>query len=293
MSNISIVAFVTEDERQAVKLAASHIAQALGEATGRAWTCDCVFSTDMETLRNSGKSGIIVTSLLTELVNFEKPWPPTERRLRAAYADLTESGYPVFVCTILRHVSRDEESGADGSLRIFIRRLNLLAAEISRETKAYVIDIDRVLADIGARRLQTDYRLAGSAATETVGHLIAHSLINYALEALVSYEVQDAAKGILASRRPSIGECDIKQPKSTRKKTLLSVGRGRQKQTFLPENRTIPQNFSGLLIKQVLRGDVRPALAFQRLLKAVRRLGVRETASLIATGLSKQITRRK
>jgi hypothetical protein len=41
-----------------------------------------------------------------------------------------------------------------------IRRLNLMAAELSQATGANVIDIDGVLAFIGALPLGTDYLLA-------------------------------------------------------------------------------------------------------------------------------------
>jgi hypothetical protein len=292
-SQISIAAFVADGERPAVELAAIHIARALSQAAGTPWTCDVSYASDKGELRRFKGAPIIVTSLLTELGVSDEPWPKAVDRLRAAYADLARGGVPVFICTILRHVARTEEPGADAAVRLHIRRLNLLAAEISRETKAYVIDIDRFLADIGARRLRTDYRLAGEAAAEIAGHFIALTLINNAFDDIVSFEIQDAAKMILTSERPTIAGPDGNKPAVTLAKPLLSVGQGRQRQLVVPIFSTVPRDNTGTLIRQVLQGSIKPAAAYRRLVKAVRWHGVRRSAVLIAVGLSKQFNRKR
>ena len=292
-SQISIAALVSKSERAAVQLAADHIARALSQAAGVPWTCDCNFSPDMETLRQDSDTAIIVTSFLPELTKLGELWPQAEQRLRTAYATLCERGTPVFICTILRHIDCDEDLEAAAALRIRIRRLNLLAAEISRETGAYVIDLDRVLADIGARRIQTDYRLAGNAAADMAGHFIALTLVDNAFDAIISFEVQDAARVILSSCRPAIAERDGAKPEITLRKDLMSMGRGRRKQIVSPVNYTVQENYAGWLIRQVLRGAIEPTEALQRLVLAVRRRGVRESAILLVSGLSKQIKRKK
>ena len=290
--HISIAAFVSEGERAAVQLATRHLARALSQAADIPWTCDSVFSPDMETLRQGGDAAIIVTSFLPELGEIEEPWPRAEQRLRTAYAALGQRGVPVFICTILRHVVVDEGPDAAAALRIRIRRLNLLAAKISHESGAYVIDLDRVLADIGARRLQTDYRLAGNAAAEMAGHFIALTLINNGLDAFVSFEVQDAAKAILTASQPAIARSDSDKPVVTIWKPRLSLGQKRRKQIVTPV-RYPEENYVGWLVQQVLRGRIGPAEVFQGLVQTVRRRGVRETAVLFVSGLSKQINRKK
>jgi len=292
-SLISIAAFVSEDERAAVQLAADHIARALSQAANVDWKCDCVFCPDMKMLRQGKDAAIIVTSLLPEVAKLDELWPQAEQRLRTAYAALCEPGTPVFICTILRHIDHDVEPEAADALRLRIRRLNLLAAEISRETGANVIDLDRVLADIGARRLQTDYRLAGSAAAEMAGHFIALTLINNAFDEIVSFEVQDAAAAIFAAYRPAIAEPDSAKPEVTLRKGLMSLGQGRRKQIVSPVSFTVEENYAEWIIRQVLRGAIGPAEAFQRLVQAVRRRGVRGSTILFATGLSRQINRKK
>lgn len=293
-SHISIAAFVSAGERTAVRLAADHIAKALSKAAESPWTCECTFSPDLESLPQNGSAAMIVTSFLPLVEkDIEEPWPQVEQRLRSAYIRLSERGVPVFICTILRHVGDDETPESRAALRIRILRFNLLAAEISRETGAYVIDVDRVLADVGARRIQTDYRLAGNAAAEMAGHFMALTLVGNAVDAVVAFELQDAAREILTSSRPVLAELDGAKPEITLKKDLMSMGRGRQKQIISPVLYTVQENYIGWLTRQVLRGAIGPREAIQRLVLAIRRRGLRESVFLLASGLSKQLSRKK
>jgi len=292
-SHISIAASVSKDEQTAVQLAAGHIARALSQAAVVPWTCDCVFSPDAGTLPPRSDSTIVVTSLLPELGKLDEPWPQVEQRLRKTYVALSERGDPVFICTILRHVGPDEAPETTDALMIRIRRLNLLAAEISREMGAYVIDLDRVLADIGARRLQTDYRLTGKSAAEMSGHFIAVTVIANALDAFVSFEIQDAAGALLASSRPAIAGPASELEQVSVWQNRLAVGKGRRKQIISPVIYTVQDNYAGWLVGQVLRGAIGPGEAFRRLVEAIRRRGVRESAGMLVSGLTRQIQRKK
>jgi hypothetical protein len=291
-SKISIVALVAEGERPAVELGAAHVARAMGQAAGTPWTVDVFFASHWDELLQCAEGQIVVTSLLTELGKPGETWPKSSERMRKAYGTLSQVGVPIFICTILRHIARTKEPEADEALRLHIRRLNLLAAEISRETRAFVIDIDRVLADIGARSLQTDYRLAGQAAAEIAGHFIALTLINNAFDDVVTYELQDAAKDVLALGRPSVAALGSRKSAVILVSPLSSVGQGRQKQVVVPTISTVPRD-SGTLIRQVLRGAIKPSVAYKRLIKAVRSHGVRKSAVLIAVGLKKQFKHKR
>jgi hypothetical protein len=292
-SRISLAAYVSRNEREAVELAAGHIARALGQASAATWTCDCIFCPDLETLHQRSDSAIIVTSLLPELENISLPWPQIDQRLRAAYIALCEPGKPVFICTILRHVGQDEAPETTDALMIRIRRLNLLAAEISRETGAFVIDLDRVLADIGSRRLQTNYRLEGKATAEIYGQFIAETVIANALDAYASFEIQDAAVALLAASRTMITTSLTGLEQSSLRQNRVSVGQGRRKQIITPVTHTVDDNHAEWLVRQVLRGTIAPAEAFRRLVGAIRRRGVRESAQLLVSGLTRQIQRKK
>jgi hypothetical protein len=288
-----IAACVSEEERRAVQSASEHIIQTLGEASGLDWICEARFCSDLASLQQVEDAAVYVTSFLPELKSITHPWSETEQRLKSQLDALCKSGKPVFICTILRHVDRNELAGGAALLLIHIRRLNLLAAEISREHGACVVDLDRVLADVGARRLQTDYRLAGNSVAEMAGHFTAQTLIENAPEEIIPFETQDAAKVLLASRRPRVGDANGIRPELTLRKGLMTMGQGRRKQVVAPVAHTVEDSYAGWLVRQVLRGAVSPGEALQRLFQAVRRRGVRESAALLATGLSRQVERKR
>ena len=290
-SSLLIAAYVSEDERAAVEMAAGYLGRALSQATEVPWTCTCTFSPDLEALRHRHEVEMMVTSFLPELERIDEPWAQTEQRLRTTYTLLRERGAMVFICTVLRHVGGDKEPEAIDALRIRIRRLNFLAAEISHETGAYVIDLDRFLADIGARRLQTDYRLKGAAAHQLAGHFMAVTLVNNALDAVVPFEVQEAAEAILTTFRPAVAAFDGSRPGVTLKKRVVPIGQGRRKQLVLPIK--APDAFVGWYIQQVLRGAIGPAEAYHRLMQNVRDRGIYECFLMLSSGLLRQILPKK
>jgi hypothetical protein len=236
---------------------------------------------------------MMVTSLLPELEKVGEPWLKAEQRLRADYAALSEAGVPVFVCTVLRHIGPDIEGERADALRLRIRQLNLLATEMSREMGLFVIDLDRVFADAGARRFQTDYRLTGHATADLAGHFVALTLVTNGADAVVPFETQDAAREYLVSGKPAIPGLAPGAGGITLKRDVLSLGHGRRKQKVAPVAYTVEDNYAGWLVGQVLRGAIGPGEAMQRLVKAVRRRGVRQSAAMLASGLSYQINRKK
>jgi hypothetical protein len=290
--HISINAFVSENERSAVYLAARHLAQALSRTAPEPWSCAAAVKPDMAALLKESDAAIIVTSLLPELEHLEEPWTKTEKRLRATYAALCERGAPVFICTVLRHVGQDVEAETAEALIVRIRRLNLLAAEISRESGAYVIDLDRVLGDVGARRLQTDYRLAGDAAAEMAGHFMALTVLGNAPDELVTFQVQEAAREILVASRPAVAASEGAKA-VTAKQELRAIGHGRRKQIVLPVVYTERDVYVGWFMRQVLHGKIGPGEVFERLLRAFRQHGFFGTAGLLVTSLTRQLQRKR
>ena len=288
MLHLKLAAVVSDGERPALEIAAAHLARVLSQASGDTWICECDFLPNMASLLGMEKVNVKVASLLPEVSRAVEPWMEVELRLHEACAELVKGNVPVFVSTVLRHVAEDEDPKLADERRIRIRRLNLLAAEISRRTGAYVIDIDRALAHIGARSLATDYRLNGEVAAEAAGYVIASTLLTNALDAHVSVEVQDAALTSLTESRQEIG-----QSGSALKKNVLALGKGRRKQIVSPVISPIQENHAGWLVRQVLRGEITPGNALHRLGQAVRRRGVRESAGLLASGISRQFIRKK
>jgi hypothetical protein len=258
--------------------------RALGEVTGAQWKCDCRFVQEHEDLQTADVGSMLVTSLALE-VDAPEPWNNVEARLRKFHAGLNERGDPVFVCTVLRHIGAGDAELASRR-RIRIRRLNLLAADISRETGSFVIDIDRRLADVGARRLRTDYRLQGAAAADLAGKAIATEIILNGLHALASVEVQDRARAVLAEYNSAVPLPEIK-PNS-----LMPMGQGPRKQMVTTIIDSDPEAHVGWLIQQALKRQITPLEASKKLLQAVRRRGAKESLAMLASGVVRLIGKR-
>jgi hypothetical protein len=282
---VPIVAMVSMAERAAIDGACGNMVRALGEASGTPWKCDCRFVQDHADLQNAHAGSILVASLVLE-VDAPEPWTDVEQRLRRIYAGLCDRGNPTFICTVLRHTGADEPDAS--RRRIRIRRLNLLAAEISREHGAFVIDIDRLLADVGARRLGTDYRLQGAAAADWAGNAIAMEIILNGLDAFASVDVQDRARAVLAEYKSAVA---LALPE-IRPLNLISMGQGRRKQIVTTVIDTDQEAHVGWLIQQVLKRQIPPLEASNKLLQAVRRRGPKESLAMLASGVVRLIGKR-
>lgn len=281
---VPIVAIAAETERAAIRRASGNIAQALSEATGKSWACDCRFIQGLD-VQNPGISGSIVVTSLGSEVDAPERWEDAEPRLRKVYAELCEPGHPVFICTLLRHTG-----GSDSALamrrRIRIRRLNLLAAELSSEYGAFVIDIDRKLADVGARRLGTDYTLQGEAAEKLASDVIAMEIVVNGLDGFVGVDMQDRAKALLAQSKSTASLLEIKPS------NLMAIGQGRNKQIVTTIVDTDPQSHASLLIHRVLQGQISLSQALEKLHRAIRSRGARQSLAMLASGVARLIGRR-
>ena len=269
---IPVVAMVSAGERAALEVARGHVARVLGEVSATLWTCDCRFVDRPTDLQNAAAGTVLVTSLASE-VDGDEPWPDVEARLRGFFVGLCERGEPVFICTVFRHVGSDDLD-ADLRRRVRIRRLNWLAADISRQSGAFVIDIDRDLAAVGAQRLATDYRLQGAAASDLAGKSVARDIIVNGLDAFATIAVQNAARSILAQYQP-----DGSLPSEVRPGNLISLGQGRRKQLLATNH----QRQVGWLARQVLKRQIGPIEAFGMLTMAVRRHGAQESFAKLAS----------
>jgi hypothetical protein len=169
-------------------------------------------------------------------------------------------------------------------LRVRIARLNLLAAEISRETGCNVIDIDRVLADIGARALQTDYRLAGRYAAEAVAATIALTLLSLGLDEYATYETQETARAAIAATS-SAWKHQLAPAHEMVRDDLISLGVGRRKQRISLVVNTVEEQHVSWLVRGVLMRQISLADAFAKLRRVIRKRGWRESSTTILAGV--------
>lgn len=140
---------------------------------------------------------LIITSLLTELLDASSMERDASDRWSSYLEHLLECGAPVFLCTIFRHVPGRSASGDPDPRLVRIRELNLLAVELSHSLGVNVIDTDRALANLGGKALQTDHRLGGSRASIAAGHAIAHAVLGYGLDELGDPALQENARNRL------------------------------------------------------------------------------------------------
>jgi hypothetical protein len=117
---------------------------------------------------------ILAWSLRDDL-DSDVPFATVRADWRARCAALAP-GRIAFISTLLRHLP-PESCVAMARLR----RLDLLAAELSQEYGLLVLDIDRVLAHAGALALRTDAYLSGEAGQEAAAQVFYGGLLAYGL----------------------------------------------------------------------------------------------------------------
>jgi hypothetical protein len=289
---IIVQAAVDDSEQPGLRLAAERLASSLTTVSGQQVIVRCNFVASHDTLDQSAKDLILISSLVPEVANYDEPWPQVECRLRAKYEALARhEGAVIYLCTVLRHVARSEDADQAERKRIRIRRLNLLAAELSHETGAYVIDLDRSLADIGASKLQTDYRLNGQHAAEAAAKFIALALLSGGLDAYVSFEIQDAAKAIIADSQlnlivPAVAAADIIPC------NVLKLGAGRRKQVVTTVVDTDKDSHAGWLIHLLVTRQFGLRDALNKLRQSVARRGLRASVAMVAAAVGQALRSR-
>jgi hypothetical protein len=195
--SLSLVAYVDPAETPVVIAGANMLSECLGVAAGGGpWPVALQFGAPGAPVRLATAPSAVILSLLPE-ASAADAFTAVEARWRERVRQASEIGAPVFVCTVFRHVA--ERTTAEGASRLErIRRLNLLAVQLSHELGVFVVDLDRALAHLGARTLQTDYRLGGSRAATVGAHQIAWSVLSFGLDpSAVPPELQERARSIL------------------------------------------------------------------------------------------------
>lgn len=191
------IAAATDAENAALRLVMARFSACLAEFGANAPEFKVM---DQTSSAPSQPPNIILSSLLSEAVGDDQTtWNETEARIRQRYQPVSKTGPRQYLCTVFRHVPPD----APPSLRLRIRKLNLLAAELSRATGIFVVDVDRSLADVGARAYATDFRLGGLYATEAVAREIAATLLGTGFDAALPREARDKLKAMMADWQPS------------------------------------------------------------------------------------------
>jgi hypothetical protein len=263
IGSVVIQGVVGDCEAPGLLLAAQRLSETLGAASGETFHVGCSVVSSTDGVNRSGNPTIVITSMLNEVEDIGGPWPEVEERLRRRHLALAEDDrLIVYLLTVFRHVPAENDIARAKDRRRRIRKLNLLAAELSRETGLFVIDIDRVLADIGARALATDYRLSGPFAADAVSKTIATTLLTTGFDAFAAFEVQEAALAALTSEPISRASAVAARPVIASNTLVVRSGRRSQRAETVGRK----QEQVGSYVRQVL----------------TRRIGLRDAAKTVS-----------
>jgi len=192
-----IEAVVADSEQHALVAASEQLSECLGAASGIPWPGELRFCATLDAIGKSDRPSMVIASLLPELGRAEEPVPSIVQRWHRELAPILAAVPYVFICTAFRHIATGGgASGHDPSGMSIerLRRLNMAAIELSHDTGAFVIDIDAVLAHLGARSVSADFRLASAAAAEAAGYVIASSILGVGADDCIPPEIQERAK---------------------------------------------------------------------------------------------------
>jgi hypothetical protein len=288
MSKPIVLAACVEDvELDATIVAAGLLQKSLSNG-GQAVEVRCRPYDSRDDIGRSQDSGIVVTSLVAEVERHAEAWATVEQRLKDYYAALSaNSQVQVFVCTVFRYVGSECQEASAKLIRI--RQLNRLSADLSRRYGILVIDVDRDLANIGARRLQTNYRLEGALVTTLVGRSIALALLSAGLDEYVEFDIQDQARNAILNDRS-----DLSLPVLTdvAPSNTLSLGHGRRKQVVKTIVDANSENHASWLIHLLLTGKLGIGDAAKKLQKSIARRGIGASTALLFSAARESLVRR-
>lgn len=273
----------TAQEQAAVRLATRRIAECLSAAGAEAVAFELQPDDATPTADQQG-ARLVIESLLPEVERFADPWSASEARVRARIDHRAAPDQLLYLMTVFRSVAADEDPATAAAKRVRIRRLNRLAVELSHQTGASIIDLDRALADVGAHALGTDFRLRGESAIEASARCIADAWLATALDDRVTATKLDAARIHLAGLARAWSEAGAALASATDLNMVAirsSSGLTRSAQFF-----STPESRISLHLRALASGKISPSDALARLLRAVRHHGLRRCTMLMWNGMT-------
>ena len=290
---ITLKSMVAHGQEATLNRAAKLLETALSDASGSQVGVQCQFVDSLENLKGSDERCVVIAPLLSEVANYQQPWAAVADRLSESYRGLANAENAdqksVFICTVFRRVPTNEIDAQ--SRLIMIRRLNLLAAELSRETGFFVVDLDRSLADIGAAKIETDYRLQGAYAEAVVAREIALAVVSAGLDAFLPFEVQDAAKLSIGQTELGLASSRITATDSL-PSNVLALGSGRRKQVVAAVVDTDTEGHVGWLFRLLITGRLSPREAVSKLGRSISRRGLRASSAMVFSAARQALFRR-
>ena len=202
MTLLRIEAFVREQEQRCIVSGLEQLHEALQAVMPiTPHSIQVNFNGFGTPIPNSPSPNIVILSLLPEMYVRNQHVLETKNRLKSYIEQGQSLGASVLICNIFRHIDAGELSETKPYLVERIRRLNLMAIGLSYESGVGIVDIDRAMAHLGGRNLQSDFLLSGDSAADVVGHALAWSLLSFGLDTVIDPTNQEKAKITLGDLR--------------------------------------------------------------------------------------------
>lgn len=185
-----LLAVVSPGEQAVLRATAERLVACISAANGTTWPIRLRFLAPEDV---APSCMALVTSMVAD-VDRADPIDATATRWRQRVAHWQAAGVSrILMCTPFRHVADRADRPATIER---IRRLVLLAIDLSRTTGIEIVDIDQLFTQHGARTLATDYRCTGEAAARLAGHAIAGALLDGDLTTAIDAGLQEKARRI-------------------------------------------------------------------------------------------------
>jgi hypothetical protein len=186
-AQLTLAATVSDGERPLAIAAARQLSAAVSSALGSEWPVSFIQTgPDDDVASGSIRIASLVDDVLRDeaIETMTRRW--AERIERWSQAGTSR----ILLSTLFRSVARGH---GDDRVIERLRRLNMMALSLSRTTGIEIVDIDRLFAWCGARRLQTDYRCLGPSAAELGGHAIVAAIFAGGLDDVLPAHIQEKA----------------------------------------------------------------------------------------------------
>ena len=140
---------------------------------------------------------VFILSMQTELARPAEDMDAVMARWMSRLEALKARPGLLFLCNIFRLADEPVQPGGSSDLVARIRRLNLIAIQLSHATGVNIIDVDRVLAYFGQRVFRCDYRLDNPRAADAVGHAVASAILSSGPDDIIEPVDQEKARQAL------------------------------------------------------------------------------------------------
>jgi hypothetical protein len=187
---LQLTVAVTEGERDLIVAAANRLSLCLGDGTAPGWPIRIRFVAPDAPLPPE-PSVAILASLAIDAGRSGDPFESIAAGWRDRIAGWRAAAQPILLLNLFRHVADANDRPARAP---HLRRLNLLAIELSRQSGAGIVDIDRAFALIGGRTLGSDYRGRGAFTIEVAAQAIVAVLLGCLDDKVAPDRVQAAGQ---------------------------------------------------------------------------------------------------